>query len=374
MKSVFLFITLASIVACLPPKFLDPSLKGQMRLIEFNETYRTWMSLKDVEEHSRECDKRNEHGGFIDVTDYPDMSPDGLASTIKQRLQALAFPSRVTHQAIVDELLPHLKIDQLREYDTTLSSFKTRKYDTADGEKAAHYIRDKFIQYSSGRSDVSVELFPHSWRQPSVIARIAGQGDHADEVVIIGAHEDSISSTTDAPGADDDASGTSCVLEVFRILCEQGFVPDRTVEFHTYSAEEVGLWGSQAIANKYQSQGVAVYAQMQLDMTMFVRSGTTETFGIITDYVNAGLTEFLKELVTAYSELGFTTSKCGYGCSDHASWTKAGYASCFPFEGTMANGDPYIHTKNDLISYLSLTHGMEFSKVATGFIVELSLL
>jgi len=111
---------------------------------------------------------------------------------------------------------------------------------------------------------------------------------------------------------------------------------------------------------------------MQLDMTMYVGS-TKPTFGIITDYVSTELTSFLMKLVPAYSNLGYSTSKCGYGCSDHASWTKAGYASCFPFEGLFANSDPYIHTKSDLIKSLSVDHGMEFAKVATGFIIELSL-
>jgi len=111
---------------------------------------------------------------------------------------------------------------------------------------------------------------------------------------------------------------------------------------------------------------------MQLDMTMYVGS-SKPTMTLVTDYVNTELTSFLMKLVPAYSNLQFTTEKCGYACSDHASWTKAGYASCYPFEALDKNSDPYIHTKNDLIKYLSVEHGMEFAKVASGFIIELSL-
>ena len=39
--------------------------------------------------------------------------------------------------------------------------------------------------------------------------------------------------------------------QVFRALIKAQFVPDRTVEFHAYAAEEVGLRGSQAIAQAY---------------------------------------------------------------------------------------------------------------------------
>jgi leucyl aminopeptidase len=127
-----------------------------------------------------------------------------------------------------------------------------------------------------------------------------------------------------------------------------------------------------AVANKYQDDGVAVFSMMQLDMTFYTKPGTTPSFGIITDYVNADLTAFLKTLVESYSELKYVTSKCGYGCSDHASWTKAGYASCLPFETSFANSDPYIHTSSDTIDKLNLDHGLEFAKVGLGYIVELS--
>ena len=38
-------------------------------------------------------------------------------------------------------------------------------------------------------------------------------------------------------GADDDGSGTMSILEAYRGLIEAGFSPERTVEFHFYSAE-----------------------------------------------------------------------------------------------------------------------------------------
>jgi len=263
----------------------------------------------------------------------------------------------------------------MREYNDKLSSYHTRYYNTEHGKHAAEWIRDTFKANSAGRSDVTVELFPHSWAQPSVVARILGNGPNADEVVIVGAHEDSTNGggTKRSPGADDDASGTSTVLELFRVIASSGFQPDRTIEFQTYSAEEVGLRGSQDIASFYQVNSVPVYAMMQLDMTFFVKSGTTPSFGIITDFVDPNLTAFLLKLVSAYSSLTTVQSKCGYGCSDHASWNKAGYSSCFPFEGSFSNLNNKIHTDQDLIDILNVEHGKQFAQVAIGFIVELGL-
>jgi leucyl aminopeptidase len=57
----------------------------------------------------------------------------------------------------------------------------------------------------------------------------------------------------------------SCLtLQIFRVLMSEGWTPDRTVEFHTYAAEEAGLLGSQDVARAYQLAGIKVYAQMQL--------------------------------------------------------------------------------------------------------------
>jgi hypothetical protein len=54
------------------------------------------------------------------------------------------------------------------------------------------------------------------------------------------------------------------VLEVFRVLAKNGFRGSRSIEFHAYAAEEVGLRGSQAIASTYQKEGKVVAGMMQL--------------------------------------------------------------------------------------------------------------
>jgi len=345
--------------------------RSPLRLIEFNETTRMWLSPEKVEKLAEECGFG--HGGYMDVTDHRTMSAEDLTSSVKQRLATIAYPPEPTHQKIVQDLISLLSRDQMVAYNNKLSSYATRYYTTVTGKESAEWIKSEFERNTNGRNDISVKLFPHSWLQSSVIARIEGEGDYADEVVIVGAHEDSTSNGKTAPGADDDASGTATVLELFRVWAFSGLRPSRSIEFHTYAAEEAGLLGSQAIAASYQKQGVFVYGQMQLDMTFYTKPGVTPVYGIITDFVDPSLTEFLRKLVFAYSLLDSADSKCGYGCSDHASWNKAGYPACFPFEATFNTRNPYIHTVNDVFSHLNINHGVEFAKVALGYLAELSL-
>lgn len=67
-----------------------------------------------------------------------------------------------------------------------------------------------------------------------------------------------------APGADDDCSGTASIVEAFRVLAHNGYIPrNGPVEFHWYAAEEGGLLGSQAIAKYKKESGVTIGAMLE---------------------------------------------------------------------------------------------------------------
>jgi len=198
----------------------------------------------------------------------------------------------------------------------------------------------------------------------------------SDEIVILGAHQDSTNLLPwfSAPGADDDGSGSVTILEAYRALIAAGFRPNKTVEFHWYAAEEGGLLGSQAVAQKYNANGVNVIAMIQMDMTAWVKKGTREEVGIVVDYVHPVLTKTIEGYVDAYLDIPYVETKCGYACSDHASWRKAGYPSGFAIESAFENSNKNIHSGQDTIDIsheFSFSHMLEFSKLAVGFAVEL---
>jgi leucyl aminopeptidase len=270
-------------------------------------------------------------------------------------------------------------LDASRVSDTVkqLSSNRNRYYRSSYGVQAAKWIADQFRDLARSRSDVKVELFSHSFEQPSVIASIAGQGPHKNEIVVIGGHEDSINQSAfgsremTAPGADDNASGVATVLEVFRVLLQSGFKPDRTLMFMTYAGEEVGLLGSQDIANRFRNEGKSVVAVMQLDMTGFPGAGNQVVF--MTDNVSPELTKFSQKLMDTYVRVRWSTDRCGYACSDHASWNRAGFSAVMPFEATMSTDNKDIHTTRDLIGKLDFNHGLAFMKLGLAFMSELSM-
>jgi leucyl aminopeptidase len=276
----------------------------------------------------------------------------------------------------VNALLGSMTETNVRSTITSLSGFSTRYYSSQGGVDAANWLLSKWKSYvPSTRTDVTVELFRHTaWAQPSVILTIRGT-TLPNEVVVVGGHLDSINTSGgNAPGADDDASGVASFTEVIRVAMARNYRPQRTVKFMAYAAEEVGLRGSKEIAAYHKTNGINVVGVLQLDMTNY-KGSTTVDVAIITDNTSSAQNTFVRNLITTYtSTLRQTNSSCGYGCSDHASWTAQGYAASIPFEATLSTDNPYIHTASDTLANSGGTanHALKFSKIAGAYVAELA--
>jgi bacterial leucyl aminopeptidase len=290
---------------------------------------------------------------------------------------ALAAPSYVIdNQATVPGVLSQMQASNITTNINELTAFNNRYYTTTGGTDASNFLRSKWAGMATGRSDISVTQFAHSgYNQKSVIATINGT-DNASEVIVIGGHLDSTigntSETSRAPGADDDASGIASMTEAFRAMIASGYKPRRTIKFMAYAAEEVGLRGSAAIAQNFKANNINVVGVMQLDMTLY--KGSPSDIWIYTDYTNAAQNDFLAKLVSAYQP-GVTVgySRCGYACSDHASWHNQGFPASFPFETLDGDDNPYIHTVNDTYANAGgqATHALKFAKLAASYAIEL---
>lgn len=259
------------------------------------------------------------------------------------------------------------------------TAWPNRYYASTHGYSAALWIRDTWLALANGRDDVSAELFTacgNCGGQPSVILTVRGS-ELPDEIVVVGGHLDSISNSgsgnaMNAPGADDDASGIATITEIIRIALADGWRPKRTLKFMGYSAEEVGLRGSNAIAQSFRSRGVDVVGVLQLDMTNYA-AGSAYAMRLMTDNSNPALQDFVTRLFDTYlAPLGLTrgTDTCGYACSDHASWTAAGYPAAMMAEPTFFTR---LHTTTDTLAYMGdrAAVSVNFAKLGLAFVGEL---
>ena len=286
----------------------------------------------------------------------------------------------ITEDAVVTEVLNTIDIENIEAHIMELESYGTRFHNTNSGMQAAQDLKEKWEAMAAAydRSDVSVRLFEHNnTTMPSVILTITGS-QIPEEFVVVGGHLDSTSNQnqTNAPGADDDASGIATITEATRALFEIGFVPQRTIEIMAYAAEEVGLVGSNEIATQYAEDNVNVIAVAQFDMTLF--NGSSNDVSFVTDFTNATLNTYMMSLLDHYNASGehqvtYGTSLCNYGCSDHASWTAQGYMASFPFEANFGDHNGSIHSTNDTFNLVSTaSHSVKFTKLCSEFLIEIA--
>lgn len=302
-----------------------------------------------------------------------------LEAVSRQQSKDLAYSNvarnlTVAQNPKIVDALQELKADNIKQTVTWLSSYNSR-YNK--GAAANVHVNDFYEKMKTMTANspypITVDLISHrSTPQKSVRVSIKGS-TKPDEYVIFGAHYDSISGwggTGKAPGADDNASGSASLLEAMRVLLTKE-QPQRTVEFMWYAGEESGLLGSAEIAETYKTEKKNVIAVLQLDMTMFPGDGEFKITSI-TDFTSPWLRDYMKALNTTYLNIEILDDKCGYGCSDHASWNRRGFPTVFPTEAKFNSMFQYIHTDKDVISsVMSFEHSLVFSKIALAMALDL---
>jgi len=183
--------------------------------------------------------------------------------------------SIITKDPEIEKMVSEVNADSLKSYITKLVSFGTRntlstQKDPKRGIGAARtWVLSKFNEFSKqsgGRLTAIIDtttLQPDGRRVDSVlllgnvVATLKGTNPTDDRIFIISGHLDNMRSSVmdrvnDAPGANDDASGCSAVLECARIMSKHNF--SATLIFVTVSGEEQGLLGSTFMAEKAKKE------------------------------------------------------------------------------------------------------------------------
>lgn len=325
-------------------------------------------------------------GGFMDVTDS---WKDYKVTSIAIRNPADAFLSRhskptknklaeqpgeytIQYKKQVNTLISAINPSNIWSNLTTLSNFENRYANSDNGVKAANWIKSQVeaIAKDNNRKDVTVyTVETNGYKQPSVVAKI---GDSSEPGVVIGGHMDTLSFLSKRqPGADDDGSGSMTILEAARTILASGMHFKKPIYFIWYAAEEEGLIGSQNVVRYFQKKQIPVSAALQFDMTGY-QYKNDPTLWLLDDNVNASLTTFLDTLIKTYVKQPVGHTKCGYGCSDHASWHGAGFTAAAPFEAKYGQENKNIHSARDTMDLLSLDHMANFTKLAIAAAVELA--
>ena len=200
----------------------------------------------------------------------------------------------------ISKMVAEVSPDSLRSYITTLVSFGTRntlstQTDPKKGIGAArNWVLKKFNEFaknSSGRLTAMIDTttIPADGRRVdvpvilgNVMATLHGTDPNDKRIFVISGHLDSRRSDVmdrkgDAPGANDDGSGTAAVIECARVMSSHSF--PATVIFVAVSGEEQGLLGSTFMANKAKKENWEIEAMLNNDIIGSNNSNETNKVG-----------------------------------------------------------------------------------------------
>ncbi len=208
-------------------------------------------------------------------------------------LCACSAPGTDTDYVLLDRLDPEISeminsvsADTVEKNIRTLSDFGTRhtlsetESDTFGIGAAWRWIKaemDRYSQDSGNRLEVEYHRFiqepTRRISEPveivNVVATLPGTDPNDDRIFVVSGHYDSRAShvmdaESDAPGANDDASGTAAVMELARVMSDYEF--PATLVFMAVSGEEQGLLGAYQWAREAAEEGKNIAGMITNDI------------------------------------------------------------------------------------------------------------
>lgn len=334
---------------------------------------------------AKETHRKSACGGFIDVTDdwhanqrnVTKLTSTNFLHSYSTAKKSDAASYQVRYEKQVNQLLNTLDAEAMWGdlavfTNTNNDQFPDRYANSETGLKAAKWLEQKIKELATkyNRDDITTyTVATGNYKQPSLVIKI---GKSNEPAVVIGGHMDTLSSRWEKkPGADDDGSGSMTAMGVARTLIASDMRFKKPIYVVWYAAEELGLVGSSYVVKDFKKKKINVEAVLHFDMTGYAYKNDT-TMWLMNDYVDNSLSKYLETLIKTYVKQPVSYTRCGYACSDHASWHNAGYKAAMPFEAAFGKDNPYIHTAQDKMEVLSLAHMSNFAKLGLAFAVELA--
>ncbi|MEO6682508.1 MAG: M28 family metallopeptidase [Ginsengibacter sp.] len=210
-----------------------------------------------------------------------------LLFTLLLSSQKIIAQTIIQRDPEIAKMVSEVSADSLKMYIHTLVNFGTRntlstQTDPKRGIGAArNWVLKKFHEFSKNSGGRFTAFIDTTTLQPdgkridvptvlgNVMGVLKGVDPNDDRIFIISGHLDNMRTnvmdrTGDAPGANDDASGTAAVIECARIMSSHSF--PATIIFVAVSGEEQGLLGAKFLAEKAKAQNWNIEAMLNNDI------------------------------------------------------------------------------------------------------------
>ena len=309
----------------------------------------------------------------------------------------------------IQQLVASISEARLRTLVTTLAGFGTRETLSTTSSPtrgigaARQWIFDE-LRRSSARLQVSFETHmlavqprvPRPTELRNVIAVLPGRSGRR---VYISGHYDSVNLSqpgltgavqdradfdhdADAPGADDNASGTALTMELARVFAESGIAFDATLVFACWAGEEQGLLGSAAHAKQLAAEKTLVEALFNNDIVGNVRreDGQVDSTSVRVfsagpeDSMSRSLARYIARVAGVYVpshriRLLAREDRFSRG-SDQVSFTRSGFPAIVVRESNEAAGQ---HSAADTVDRVDFAYLAQNARVNAAGAASLAL-
>ncbi|MBT8394878.1 MAG: M28 family peptidase [Flavobacteriaceae bacterium] len=270
----------------------------------------------------------------------------------------------------INDLVSNVSLDsltlKLNEFSGEVSTIVNgntvtilNRVSNSDNNLAAEYLLQELNSYNN--LNVIDQVYSSGGR--NIIAIQEGK-TNPDDIYIICAHYDSVANYC----ADDNASGTTAVLEIARILSTQ--CTDNTIVYALWDEEEIGLIGAGYYANQAANNGDNILGVLNIDMMAYDGDGDNDFDIDVRDISNSlQIKDDIIDVLNSYSlNLNANVVNPGTTASDHSKFWDEGYSAVL-FGEAWSNGDftPDYHTANDRVSTLNLPYFHEMTKLLMAY-------
>ena len=269
----------------------------------------------------------------------------------------------------------------IQSHINELITFHNRHSKSHFIHQVAEWIRNKLIGFGYSEND----LFYHEYIEQGYQLKnlICTKKGVSDKIILLCAHYDTIliANTEDivsrAPGANDNASGVSALLEIARIMLS--IKTDYTIQFVFFSGEEQGLWGSKHYAKKMKDNNEDLLLVINMDMcgeTGFLSNNNTTFIDIddgstgIIDENNEMSQHFgqkMEQYGKDYTELSIEFDPIY--ASDYMPFEARGYVCIGAYDGSAIDENPHYHTQLDIPENLNIPFLTSVTKMVLAFVL-----
>lgn len=259
----------------------------------------------------------------------------------------------------------------------SLASFHNRHSKSTNINMVAEWIMDELKRFDN---NVTYHEYVHdNYQLRNVIYHKQGT---TNKTLLFCAHYDTILDkrpddiVSRAPGADDNASGVSSLLEVSRIISKLNF--EHSLQFVFFSGEEQGLWGSTHYAQHVKDINEELHSVVNLDMCaepgFLVCSNTTNveiddgTTGSVSTNNEASemLGQEMEQMAIDYANLN-VVNEWPIDNSDYMPFEARGYVSIGAYDGSAVKENSHYHSETDLPDNLDMDLLTSVTKMVLAF-------